>query len=255
MKIVIIEDEALAAKKMKQMLERYSDENEVVALLPSVEESLEWLSEHNEPDLIMADIQLSDGLSFEIFSEIKVKCPVIFTTAFDEYAIEAFKVNSIDYLLKPVRYNKLEEAMAKLNDMSKSLQKTVRNAKIDQLIGLLGKESKVYKQRFLVKYGRKIKSIKAHEIAFFISEDKVVFIITYDNKKYAVNQSLEQLEEMMDPDVFFRINRQYLIHIDATQNIYPYFKGRLKIELNPHTNDEIVVSSHKAPLFKEWLDK
>ncbi|UZR95034.1 LytR/AlgR family response regulator transcription factor [Chondrinema litorale] len=255
MKIVIIEDETLAAKKMEQMLQRYSDENEIVAQLPSVEEAVEWLSENDEPDLIMADIQLSDGLSFEVFQEVKVKCPVIFTTAYDEYAIEAFKVNSIDYLLKPVRYNKLEEALEKLNNMSESLQKAVRNSKIDTLIGLLGKEKKVYKQRFLVKYGRKIKSVKAHEIAYFISEDKVVFIITFDNRKYAVNHSLEQLEEMMDPGIFFRINRQYLIHIDATQNIFPYFKGRLKIELTPTTNDEIVVSSHKAPLFKEWLDK
>lgn len=255
MRIVIIEDEALAAKKMVQMLQRYSTENEIVAQLPSVEEAVEWLSENDEPDLIMADIQLSDGLSFEVFQEIKVSCPIIFTTAYDEYAIDAFKVNSIDYLLKPVRYNKLEEALSKLNQMSESLQKSVRNTKIDQLIGLLGQEKKVYKQRFLVKYGRKIKSIKAHEIAYFISEDKVVFIITYDKKKYAINHSLEQLEEMMDPDIFFRINRQYLIHIDATQNIYPYFKGRLKIELTPHTDDEIVVSSHKAPLFKDWLDK
>ena len=150
MRIVIIEDEALAAKKMVQMLQRYSTENEIVAQLPSVEEAVEWLSENDEPDLIMADIQLSDGLSFEVFQEIKVSCPIIFTTAYDEYAIDAFKVNSIDYLLKPVRYNKLEEALSKLNQMSESLQKSVRNTKIDQLIGLLGQEKKVYKQRFLV---------------------------------------------------------------------------------------------------------
>ncbi|MBX2843213.1 MAG: LytTR family DNA-binding domain-containing protein [Flammeovirgaceae bacterium] len=255
MKIVIVEDEALAAQKLEQMINRYDESLEILTKLSSVESAVRWFKENESPDLLFLDIHLSDGISFDIFTQVKIKCPVVFTTAYDEYALKAFQLQSIDYLLKPIRFNKFEEAMGKLKEYTTTMKQLEDTDKLDKLINLLGRKGQEYKSRFLVKAGSKIKTIKIEEIAYFISEDKVVFIITNDKKKYSVNHSLDTLEEMLDPKIFFRVNRQFIIHIDSPQNIYPYFKGRLKLDLNPPSDTEIVISSNKAPLFKEWLDQ
>lgn len=254
MNIVIIEDEAFAAEELENMILGLRPDTNLIERLEAVEDAIEWFEENEHPDLIFCDIHLSDGSSFEIFREVKVECPVIFTTAFNEYAIEAFKVNSVDYLLKPIKKEDLKKAIEKYENLKKNnlageLQ-NLRNLLENKHVS--AKNDK--KARFMVKSGQSIQAIPSEKVAYFMAEEGVVLLITFEGKRYVVNYTLDELEGLLDEIKFFRANRQLIINIESIKKVNPYFKGRLQLVLAPATHDEPVVSSGKASKFKEWLD-
>lgn len=252
MKILIIEDEAFAADALEKLILDFKPDTRVLDKLESVEESVEWFSSHPHPDLVFCDIHLSDGSSFEIFEKTPINAPVIFTTAYNEYAIEAFKVNSIDYLLKPVKKEELERAIIKYEDLSRS-SFGAEMEKIQHLL-LQTQSSRNKKSRFLVKSGQTIKSIGSEEVAYFMAEEGVVLLVSFDSKRYVINYTLDQLNDQLDSKVFFRANRQLIVNIHAVKEVHPYFKGRLQLVLEPQLAGDQVISSSKAASFKEWLD-
>ncbi|WP_207423329.1 LytR/AlgR family response regulator transcription factor [Desertivirga brevis] len=254
MRVLIFEDEPLAAERLVKLLCEYSNDIRVLTTIPSVEEAVEWLLENPLPDLILSDIHLADGLCFDIFKKVKVKCPVIFCTAYEEYALRAFQFHSIDYLLKPVKYSMLEQSLQKLEEM-RSVSPLVPEPKIDDIISMMKSKEASYKSRFMVKLGAKIRAVKVEEIAYFYSHDKLNLLVTRDGYQYPVDYSLEELIQLLDPRHFFHINRKLIIHIDSAIEIHPYFKGRLKLVLDPPLNEEVLVSSQRTPLFKAWLDQ
>ncbi|WP_207534164.1 LytR/AlgR family response regulator transcription factor [Desertivirga arenae] len=254
MRVLIFEDEPLAAERLVKLLNEYNREVQVMAIIPSVEEAAEWLLANVLPDLILTDIHLADGLCFDIFKKAKVKCPVIFCTAYEEYALKAFQYHSIDYLLKPVKYSMLEQSLQKLEEM-KGSARPLTEPKIDGFISMMNARNITYKSRFMVKLGAKIKAIKVEEIAYFYSHDKLNLLVTRDGYQYPVDYSLEELIQLLDPTWFFHVNRKLIIHIDSAKEIHPYFKGRLKLVLEPGLNEEVIVSSQRTPLFKAWLDQ
>lgn len=254
MKVVIIEDEAFAAEAMKAMVLEIRPKSKILEILPSIEEAVDWFKTNAPPDLIFCDIHLSDGNSFEIFNEVKVECPVIFTTAFNEYAIKAFKVNSVDYLLKPINKEELNRAVKKYEN----LQKSNSALEIEKLQNLLqnsafraGPEKK---SRFMVKSGQSIKVIPSEEAAYFLAEEGVVFLVDFNSKRFIVNYTLDQLEDLLYDRNFFRANRQLIVNISAVKKVEPYFKGRLLLQTQPSPKDDQIVSSSKASAFKNWLD-
>lgn len=253
MRVLIIEDEALAAEKLQVMLSEIDHDLEIAGIVKSVEGSIHWLKSNPEPDLIISDIHLSDSLCFDIFTEVKLKCPVIFATAYDQYAIQAFEVNSIDYLLKPIQKDKLKNSIDKFHRLK--VKNAVNFPDLDKIANIINRSGKDYKSRFLVKVGTKIKSIQVNHICYFFTHDKMTYIVAKDGKKYPIDHTLEEIDNLLDPDNFFRVNRKYVVHIEAVNEIHPYFKGRLKISLTPHIDDDIVISSEKTPSFKAWLDK
>jgi Response regulator of the LytR/AlgR family len=248
MKVLIIEDERLAADKLKQLLQRIDPAVEVVETLETVENSVNWLRNNPSPDLIFMDIQLSDGICFEIFSVVKFTTPVIFTTAYDQYAIRAFKVNSIDYLLKPIDL----EALALAMDKYKSLfQQDV--LKINAIADSLAKN---YRTRFLVKVGLNYNSVQTNDIECFYICERSLFLRTYAGKSYDLDYSLDQIQTMVDPNSFFRINRNYMVNIKAITNIFTYSTNRLKLKLTHNDDsDDLIVSRDKVAEFKQWLDR
>ncbi len=254
MKIAIIEDEILAANKLEKLVIQYDPQNEVIAKLDSVEASVEWLKLNTKPDLIFLDIRLSDGTSFDIIKAVDISSPVIFTTAYDEYALEAFSLYSIDYLVKPVSFEKLAAAFDKLKAMKKSLVGHSATVDLKQIKKLIDEQKKGYKTRFLVKLGSQLKSVATEQVSYFYSEEKLVFLRTASNERYVINQSLDELENLLDPNRFFRINRQFIVNFDAIKKVHPHFKGRLKIELTPPIEDEVYISSRRSTPFKEWMD-
>lgn len=253
MKVLIIEDESLAAQKLQKLIEEVQPEFEILACLSSVKESIKWFENNVLPDLIFSDIQLGDGLSFEIFEKQELHCPVIFTTAFNQYAIKAFEVNSIDYLLKPVQKARLEESLEKYRNKKEAMSKTDK-VDMSALLNALNDARSNYKSRFLVKLGNKIHPVKSNDIAYFYSDQKLTMLVDKDAREYPLDQSLDDIMQQLDPELFFRVNRKFLIHLDSAIEIKPYFKGRLKIKLSPETEEEIVVSADKTPDFKAWLD-
>ena len=251
MKVLIIEDEQLAAEKISSYIKEILPAAQIQGPITSISEGISWFYQNKDPDVIVSDIMLSDGLCFDIFQAKKIACPVIFTTAYDEYAIRAFEVNSIDYLLKPISKQKLEESLNKI-----SFDKPIETGiDFSELAKLLQSSTQTFKSRFLVKVGQKIKAIPTTKIAYFFTQDKLSYLVTHQKDKFPVDNSLEEIDGMLDPKDFFRINRKYIIHIDAVKEIHPYFKGRLKLQLLPETNDDIVISSEKTPPFKAWLDQ
>jgi two-component system, LytTR family, response regulator LytT len=259
MKILIVEDEELAVKKIRKTLAGVEPDAEVVAVTDSILSTVNWLEENPAPDLILMDIELSDGQSFEIFNQTTIKSPVIFTTSYDEYALKAFKVNSIDYLLKPIQKEDLEAAMQKLRQM-KELYKT-EEAKPDVSIDSLVKElqqklqPKDYRKRFLVKHAQKLVSIEVDEIAYFFSDGRLNFFKTYDNRKFVVDYTMDELEEMLDPDKYFRISRSFYISVNSVDQIHDYFGNRLMLTLKPAVDKESIVSREKVTDFKKWMGK
>lgn len=251
MKVVIIEDEKLAANHLEKMITKYDPSVEVLAKLESVEDSIDWFTANGDPDLIFLDIHLDDGLSFAIFEKVKVSAPIIFTTAYDEYAIKAFKMKSIDYLLKPILPEELYKAIDKYKEWNKP-----DNSSIDMqsLVELISKRDPVYKARFSITVGEKIKSVGIEQVAYFYSSQGITFLVTNDNLHYPIDLSLEQLGEQLNPTDFFRINRQFLIRLKAIRNVHVYPKSRLKIDLTPVYPEEIFVSIDKVTRFKAWLD-
>lgn len=250
MKIVIIEDEHLAAEKLERYLLKYNKDIEVLIKLSSLETAIPWIGEHQETvDLFFMDVQLTDGLSFEIFSTVSVKKPVIFTTAFDEFAIDAFKVNSIDYLLKPITFTDLSKALKKLKSLREQFS---QYTEISPLVQQLGKKS--YKDRFLVRIGNHIHSIPTESIGYFYAEGRDVYLKRTNGKKYLIEYTLESLEELLDPKKFLRTNRSFVVHINAIEDVVVYANRRLKLTLNPKTENELIVSREKVAQFKLWFE-
>ena len=254
MKILILEDELPASAQLRSMLLEIDPVLQIVASLRSVEAALEWLQSNTEPDLILSDIQLLDGISFDVFSAHPISCPVIFTTAYDQFAIRAFEVNSIDYLLKPIDPEELKKAFEKWK--SRSVTELPSAAKIDLdsiVLALREKNIPAYKKRFLVKQGQRLIPVDISEIAFFYTEDKVSFIRTFTDQRYMVDHSLDELEELLDPEDFFRANRQFIVSPKSLDGIHHHFNGKLKVNLRPVAGDEVFVSRERAAEFKNWL--
>jgi len=251
MKTIIIEDEKLSADHLQRLLKRIDSSIEIVATIDSVKKSIEVFTTGIKADLLFVDIHLADGLSFEIFSKIKIETPVIFTTAYDEYAIKAFKLNSVDYLLKPIAIDDLKTSLDKFKKLNTIYQSNV----IEDIATAYRNINKQNKNRFMVKMGDTISSIKSEDIAHFIFEDGLVVLVTSANKRYTVDYTLDNLEELISPDMFFRINRKVVINISSIQKINPYFNSRLKITSGDLTDEDAIVSRERVNDFKSWLDK
>lgn len=247
MNVLIIEDEAAAARRLEKMVLALVPQTQVLGKLDSIEASLNWLEQHELPDLIFMDIHLADGSSFEIFNHVEINCPVIFTTAYDQYAIQAFRVNAVDYLLKPIKREELRAALDKFEAQLRqqaafSYQRLAESIKED-----------TYNRRFLIRIGQTIKVVGVNEAAYFYTEDKITFVVAKDGKRYPLDYSLEKLEDILDPRRFFRVNRQVIIALEAIREMYAYSKARVKVALDPPAEIEVIVSTERSPHFKKWL--
>lgn len=255
MRTLIIEDEYPAAERLEKLIRKVDPSIEIIGVLGSIEAAGEWLQAHSLPDLIFSDIQLSDGLSFQIFEQFSVKAPIIFTTSYDEYAIKAFKVKSIDYLLKPIKLQELELAIGKFREMQKAFSPVDYAMKIESLLdNLKTTSSKKYKTRFLVKQHDQLVPVTQDEIAYFLTANELVCLVRKDGKQFLVDYTLEELDKLLDPQHFFRLNRQFIAAMTAIARIHTYFNGKLKLDLKPETPHEVVVSREKAQVFKEWME-
>ncbi|UXP33138.1 LytTR family DNA-binding domain-containing protein [Reichenbachiella agarivorans] len=261
MKVLIIEDEKFAQEELKRLLAETSYDIEVLACFESIEETVEWYEENDEPDLIFMDIQLSDGLSFEIFQQAEVTCPIIFTTAFENYAIKAFKVNSIDYLLKPIEKDDLEAAIKKYDDLKNnaphSAEEGTVSLSVDQVQQLLklSDDQKDYKKRFIIKSGDRMRHVSVEDIAYFFAEDDYTYLVAKENAKFIISFKLDELVKMLDPNDFFRISRKYIVNIHSVKLVNKYFNSRLEVILQPETKDQILISRVRVPEFLNWLEK
>lgn len=250
MSIIIIEDEKPSARRLKRMLTELQMEAEV--MLHSVEDSIEWFQNNEHPDLIFLDIQLSDGLSFEIFETIDIKSAVIFTTAYDEYALQAFKLNSIDYLLKPIDEDDLSKAVSKYKERAPKQQSvTLDFNDIKKL--LVNPIEREYKKRFSVKVGQHLKLINIDDIECFYSENKGTYAFTSDGRNYLLDTTLEQLEDELEPHKFFRISRKFFVNINAISDMVSYTNSRLQIKLKTFKDQDIIVARERVKEFKDWL--
>jgi len=259
MKVFIIEDEELAVKKLRKTLESVDDTAEVVGVAESIKSSVNWLQNNPPPDLILMDIELSDGQSFEIFDKVQVKSTVIFTTSYDEYALKAFKVNSIDYLLKPVQKEDLKAALEKLQSMKEiyGRQNGSASLNLENLVKELQQklQPREFRKRFLVKHAQKLVSVDIEEIAYFYSDGRLNFFKTYDNRKFVVDYTMDELEEMLDPVRYFRISRSFYVSINSIDQIHDYFGNRLLLHLKPAVDKEAIISREKVTDFKLWMGK
>ena len=252
LKVVIIEDEKPAARRLTRMLSELNID--VLRALHSVEESVEWLQNNDHPDLIFLDIQLSDGLSFEIFEVLDVKSAIIFTTAYDEYALKAFKLNSIDYLLKPIDDDELEAAVKQFKNNNQS--KSEVNVNLDEIRNLLiNPIDRKFKKRITIKIGQHLKIIPINDVECFFSENKSTYIHTADKRNYLLDHSLEHWQDLLDPELFFRVNRTYMVNIDSIKDIIAYTNSRLKLQLDTYKGNEIIVSRERVKDFKNWIDR
>jgi two-component system LytT family response regulator len=249
MKILLIEDEAAAARRLEKMLHELLPEAAIQARLDSVENTVLWLQNNPAPDLILLDIHLADGASFEIFEHVKVTAPVIFTTAYDEYALRAFQANAVDYLLKPIKTNELAAALDKYKRFFAAPDYA------DLLRALRQREAVPdYLRRMLIRLGNSMKLVNVDDAAYFYTKDKITFVVTRSNgKRFPVDYPLDKLETLLDPAVFFRINRQFIVQVTAIREMHPYSKSRVKVDLDPPTDLETVVSTERSAEFKRWL--
>lgn len=248
--ILIIEDEEPAANRLKKMVTELEPHAKVLDNIVSVNSAIAWFKLNPSPDLIFSDIQLSDGLSFEIFKNVEVQCPVIFITAYDQYAIDAFKVNSIDYLLKPIKKDDLRAA---LNKFKKLNSRDTPALDINKVLEAFNPPKTDYKTRFIVRYGEHIKTIRIEDVAYFYTEDKINFLTTNEARRYTIDYNLDALESMLDPKTFFRINRQFIISIHAISEMFSYSKSRVLIKLSPPSRHDTIVSTERSGDFKLWL--
>jgi len=250
MNVLIIEDESFAADKLERMLKEIDPSINVLDKLGSIKESAKWLF-GNSADLIFLDIQLSDGISFSIFEQVSINTPVIFTTAYDEYAIKAFQLNSISYLLKPIRKNDLAESLQKYRSL-----KSAFSIDFDLLLANIQGKEPEYKKRFLIQIGDKIRKVEVSEIAYFYVLDKGVYLRTFQGNSYPVEYTLDKLETIVNPQVFFRINRKYMVNMESIANMVAYSRSRVKLELKPKADDEFdtIVSIDRSTDFKNWLN-
>jgi DNA-binding LytR/AlgR family response regulator len=258
MNVLIVEDESLAVEKLRSTLTAVEAGASVIGVTGSIKSSVEWLKTHPAPDMILMDIELSDGQSFEIFRQVPVKSPVIFTTSYDEYAIKAFKVNSIDYLLKPVEEEDLKAAMQKYRDVYQKPVAEIPSFDVSTLLKELQAQLKKadYRDRFLVKLGQRYITIDVLDIAYFFVDGRIYQFVTWDGKKYTIDYTMDELEEMLDPRFFFRASRGFLINLKAVAQIHSYFNGKLKLQLKPDVvKEEVVISKDRAGEFKKWMGK
>ena len=246
MKVLIIEDETAAARRLKNLINKVNPDIEIVDQLDSIEGTLNWLNDNELPDLIFMDIHLADGSSFEIFNHHPIEKPVIFTTAYDVYAIQAFQVNTVDYILKPIKEEQLKSALEKYNKFHKvahiDYQKVVQSLQTD-----------TQEKRFLIRLGHSIRLVEMKDVAYFYTKDKITFLVTKTGKRYPVDYTLEKLEDMASSRKFFRINRQFIINYDSIKDMLSYSKSRVKIQLNPPCDFDTIVSTERSPSFKKWL--
>lgn len=247
MKVLIIEDETRAANRLERLINDVAPEMQIMQKIESVRESVDFLHS-NSPELIFSDVQLADGLSFEIFEQIEVNCPIIFTTAYDQYAIEAFKTNGVDYLLKPIEEERLQQAITKVKQLTQTpnLHKMLQQA--------LGHVEKKTKSRFLVKAGDRIKTIPTEEIQAFYSESKATFLLTSKGRSYAVDYTMDEVHNLIDNNEFFRVNRSAIVSVNACENILAWSNSRLKITIEG-LDEPIIVAREKVKEFKLWLDR
>lgn len=250
MDVVIVEDERLSADKLVRMIAKFDPTIEVIATLDSVKKGIEWFKENSPPDLILLDIQLSDGTCFDLLREVDCCPPIIFTTAYDQYAIKAFKFNSVDYLLKPLNQKELETALIKWMDHDNTNRSEWHDSfgQVDQLI------NGDFKKRFLIKIGEQFQKIEVTDIAFFKYEESLTYIYNLEGKKWPIDQSLDNLENMLHPLEFFRVNRKMFVSLSAINQIHTYFNSRLLLKLKPEMDEEVIVSRDRVGDFKRWMD-
>lgn len=256
MKVLIVEDEDLAVKKLQKTLKSVEPDAEIVGITDSITGTVAWLQQNEKPELILMDIELADGQSFEIFNLTEVKCPVIFTTSYDEFALKAFKVNSIDYLLKPVQKEDLEKSLQKFRSLTSGQQQN-DGVNMEEIIKQLQQklQPKEFRKRFLVKNGQKLVSIEVGDIRYFFSDGRLNFFKTADNKKFVVDYTMDELEAMLDPEIFFRISRSFYVSIGSIEKIDDYFGNRLILQLRPAVDKEALVSRERVSDFKKWMGK
>lgn len=254
MKVLIVEDEELAVKKLQKTLAAVDDTIEVAGVTDSIEETVNWLQSNPAPDLVLMDIELADGQSFEIFKLTEVRSPVIFTTSYDEFALKAFKVNSVDYLLKPVQQDELQAALEKYHKLRGNSKAELS---LDSLVKELQQklQPREYRKRFLVKHAQKLVSIEVEDIAYFYSDGRLNFFKTNDNRKFVVDYTMDELEDMLNPDDYFRISRSFYVSVNSIDKIEDYFGNRLILQLKPAVDKEALVSREKVSDFKKWMGK
>ncbi|EDP70646.1 putative two-component response regulator autolysis regulator LytR [Flavobacteriales bacterium ALC-1] len=248
MRVVLIEDEIPALEKIERYILKYDESYSIVAKLSSISQAVNWFENNaKDYDIVFMDIQLSDGLSFDIFNQVQIKKPVIFVTAFDEYAIDAFKVNSIDYILKPITFTDISKALNKFKNLKKYLPTDIEN--VSKAL-----HQKKYKNRFLVRIGNHIHSIETANTSLFFAEGRTVFLVTNDNKKFVLDYKLEDLEHILEPKDFFRVNRTYILNLNAINDVIMYSNSRLKIVVNANADKDIIVSRERVSTFKNWFE-
>ncbi len=252
-RVLIIEDEAPAYRRLNGLLQEHHPEFEVLEVIDAITEAVRWFAHHKAPDLIFSDIQLSDGLSFEIFKQVKPPCPIIFTTAYDAYMLDAFRTNGIDYLLKPIEAEDLLRGVAKFTSLSGALRPS-DTADLSRLLEQLGARTPKYKERFLVKIGAKLLPMPVGDIAYFTSSDGITALTTREGRSYPIDQPLDELEQMLDPARFYRLNRGTIASLPAISVVHQHFQGKLKVVLAPTSGTETMVSREKARAFKEWME-
>lgn len=261
MKILIVEDEDLAVKKIQKTLASVDSEVVITGITDSIKSTVEWVQQNPQPDLILMDIELADGQSFEIFNLVEIKSPVIFTTSYDEYALKAFKINSIDYLLKPVQKEELHAALTKFKKMKEAYangdSSSEKDVNLDSLVKELQRklQPKEYRKRFLVKHAQKLVSVEIDEIAYFFSDGRLNFFKTNDNRKFVVDYTMDELQDMLDPAQYFRISRSFYVSVNCIDKIDDYFGNRLILQLKPAVDKEALVSREKVTDFKKWMGK
>lgn len=251
MRVLIVEDEIAAARRLPRILLEIEPSAQILGITDSVSSTVEWIKSNPEPDLILLDIHLADGVSFKIFNQVKVKCPIIFTTAFDQYAIQAFKLNSVDYLLKPINPEDLRFSLNKF----KEKQSPSNNFDFEKILAEIRKPQQDYQQRFVVQFADKLKAIEIDSVAYFMAMEKSVFLVSTDNHRYAIDYTMEKLETVLNPKSFFRVNRKFIVSFKSIKNMYFYSKSRVKLELNPPVDSEVIVSTERSSDFKEWLNQ
>lgn len=252
MNILIIEDEEAASQRLHKLIATLLPQANIYPPIVSIALAVFWLQSNAAPHLIFMDVHLSDGQSFEIFKQIKVASPIIFTTAYDQYALQAFKVNSIDYLLKPIKKEDLKRAIDKYLQLTAPADHAVD---FQKLLSTLQTQTSGYKQRFIIRYGEHIKTVETHDIAYFYTENKINFLIHKDGKRYIIDYNLDQLESLLEPKQFYRINRQFIVAFTAIAEMFAYTKSRVLLKLNPPSKHETIVSSERSGDFKKWLDE
>lgn len=249
MKVLLIEDEIAAGRRLRKMITELKKDIEIIDILDSVKAAVKWFKSNSQPDLVFMDVHLADGECFEIFKQVEINCPIIFTTAYDEYAVRAFDVNAIAYMMKPVKTAELEAALRKYQ----KLKSTASSADYEKLLETLSAKNGSYQKRLLLKVGQTIRAIEMSDISYFYTHDKIITIVTSENRKYPADYTLDQLEKMLDPKLFFRINRQFIVSSKAIREMYVISKSRVKLNLHPAIDAETAVSSERVSHFKKWL--